>query len=119
MRRIIQLVAAAVVLALPAQAQEKIRQQRVQFAKGSSAATLKGTIKGYSSIDYVVGARAGQTMSVTMKASTMASAANLASLRSGRGRASTAKVTAKITLSVFSTSLIRLAEVTCPICSCV
>jgi len=44
-----------------------IRQERVTFAPGASSATLQGSITGDESVDYVLGAKAGQTMTVTMK----------------------------------------------------
>jgi hypothetical protein len=40
----------------------------VQFAKGASSATLKGSIEGYDYMDYRLRAGAGQTMTVSMKA---------------------------------------------------
>lgn len=43
-----------------------IRTQRVAFAKGTSAATVKGHLQGYAIVDYVVRAFAGQTLSVTL-----------------------------------------------------
>ncbi|MDH5286459.1 MAG: hypothetical protein OEX23_07465 [Betaproteobacteria bacterium] len=46
-----------------------IETRPVRFAKGASSATIKGSIKGDKTIDYKLGARAGQTMSVTLKAS--------------------------------------------------
>ena len=54
---------AAFGVAAPVAAQQKVP---VQFAKGASSATLKGTIKGEEYRDYVVNARAGQTMTVTL-----------------------------------------------------
>lgn len=45
------------------------RHERVSFRAGASSATLKGTIKGYEIIDYLLGAKAGQTMNVTLKTS--------------------------------------------------
>lgn len=54
------------VLACPAAA--SIESRPVQFAKGASSATLKGSIKGDQTIDYKLRARAGQTMSVSMQA---------------------------------------------------
>ena len=45
------------------------RQERVTFAKGASSATIKGQIKGDADVDYVVRAAAGQTLSVSLKAS--------------------------------------------------
>jgi hypothetical protein len=65
-------VIAAVCLGLasaPAWAADGIRETAVQFAKGKSAATLKGEVKGDESVDYRLGAAAGQTMTVTLKPS--------------------------------------------------
>jgi hypothetical protein len=44
-------------------AQTKVR---VRFAKGASSATVKGTVKGYKYIDFLVRARSGQTMTVKL-----------------------------------------------------
>jgi hypothetical protein len=46
-----------------------IRKERVQFAAGASSAAIKGHLKGDATVDYVIGARAGQTLAVTMKRS--------------------------------------------------
>ena len=65
-------VIAAVCLGLastPAWAADGIRETAVQFAKGKSAVTLKDRIKGDESVDYRLGAAAGQTMTVTLKPS--------------------------------------------------
>jgi hypothetical protein len=43
-----------------------ITSQPVQFAKGTSSATIKGSLKGDQTIDYTLRAKAGQTMSVTL-----------------------------------------------------
>ena len=43
---------------------EDVRTERVQFEKGTSSAHLEGTVVGYESADYVLGAAAGQKMSV-------------------------------------------------------
>jgi hypothetical protein len=45
------------------------RSQTVQFAKGATSAQLRGSIKGDAGVDYRIDARAGQTLSVAMKAS--------------------------------------------------
>jgi hypothetical protein len=64
------LMACALFAASPwALAESAIESRPVQFAKGASSATLKGTLKGYQIIDYKLGARAGQTMNVTLKTS--------------------------------------------------
>jgi len=57
------LAAAALLIALPAGAQQKTN---VAFAKGASSATLKGSIKGDQDHSYFVDARAGQTMRVKL-----------------------------------------------------
>jgi len=46
-------------IAVPAVAQDHGRTERVQFARGTSSATLQGNVHGYDSVDYVVGARRG------------------------------------------------------------
>lgn len=61
-------VAMALVVALAplAFAQDDIRSERVQFAHGASSAVVEGSITGYAAVDYLLGARAGQTMNVSM-----------------------------------------------------
>jgi hypothetical protein len=54
-------------LGLTVQAAEDIKKVPVHFKKGASQATIKGQIKGRQTIDYVLGARAGQTMTVNLK----------------------------------------------------
>jgi hypothetical protein len=50
-------------------AADGIEKKTVQFAKGASSATVKGTLKGDQTIDYALRAKAGQTMTVTFKGS--------------------------------------------------
>ena len=57
--------AAALSFATIAEAQTA-KPERVQFAKGKSSKTIKGTIKGEQSRLFVVGLRAGQTLTVTL-----------------------------------------------------
>ncbi|MEE4605415.1 MAG: hypothetical protein V2J65_29320 [Desulfobacteraceae bacterium] len=45
------------------------RQERVIFAKGASSATIKSQLKGDETVDYVLRAGAGQTLTVTLKTS--------------------------------------------------
>ncbi len=54
-----------------------IRHERVSFHAGASSATLKGSIKGDEAIDYVLGAKAGQTMSVSLTTNNNASYFNV------------------------------------------
>ena len=60
------LATAALALAQPAMAQQ---QTVVSFAKGTSAQTLKDSIKGDQDHSYIVDARAGQTLTVDFKPS--------------------------------------------------
>lgn len=46
-----------------------IESRSLQFAKGISSATVEGSLRGDQTIDYRLRARAGQTMSVTLKTS--------------------------------------------------
>jgi hypothetical protein len=56
---------ASLVLAVPVAAQQTVP---VSFAKGKSSAVVSGSIKGDQDRTYTVDARAGQTMTVTLKA---------------------------------------------------
>ena len=58
------LAASAFVVPIPALAERGIKTQQVQFAKGSSGATVKGSITGDGAADYKLRARAGQTLKV-------------------------------------------------------
>jgi hypothetical protein len=48
------------------QALPGIITQRIEFEKGSRSATIKGALQGYQIRDYVLGVKAGQTMTVMM-----------------------------------------------------
>ena len=63
-------------LALPAAGQD-IETKRVKFDRGANGTTIKGSIKGYAGVDYVLGATAGQTMTVTMSTSNNANYFNV------------------------------------------
>jgi hypothetical protein len=45
-------------------AEESIKVQQIHFAKGKSSATVKGSIAGYNTVDYKLGAKAGQKRSL-------------------------------------------------------
>jgi hypothetical protein len=51
----------------PAFAQTEIRQETVQFQKGKTGATVKGTITGRQIADYRVRGSAGQVLDVTLR----------------------------------------------------
>jgi hypothetical protein len=57
---------AMLLAAMPAGAAE--RTETVKFAAGKTSAVMSGTIKGDDSVRYVLGARAGQKLSVQMTA---------------------------------------------------
>jgi len=63
------LLAVALFAVSPALAAEDIRKETVHFDKGATSATIKGHITGYETIDYVIGAKAGQTLAVAFKTS--------------------------------------------------
>jgi hypothetical protein len=65
----------------PALAAEDIRKEAVHFDQGATSATIKGRIKGYE-IDYVVRAKAGQTLAVTFKNSNRTACFNVLPPRS-------------------------------------
>ncbi|MGI9535597.1 MAG: hypothetical protein ACR2PB_00900 [Desulfocapsaceae bacterium] len=47
-------------------ASEDIKVERVKFERGKNGATIKSSIAGYAVVDYVLGARQGQYMNVSM-----------------------------------------------------
>jgi hypothetical protein len=51
---------------LTAQAADGIREERVQFKPGTSQTTLKGHLRGDGDVDYLLGAKAGQRMTVEL-----------------------------------------------------
>lgn len=56
-------------LAAPSWAEDAIRKELIRFTKGATQATLKARIKGDEDVDYTLRAKAGQTMTVTLKTS--------------------------------------------------
>ena len=59
--------AAAVLQALPAGAEDKPpRRERIQFGPGASGAIVRGQVHGYDVVDYLLGAGAGQRMTVIL-----------------------------------------------------
>ena len=72
--------AAAVIIAIAAPTvglADDMRTENVQFASGESQATIEGSIKGYEFVDYVLGAEAGQNMTVNMETDNLASYFNI------------------------------------------
>jgi hypothetical protein len=54
-----------------------IQQQAIQFKPGASSATLKGTLKGYQTIDYQLSARASQSLTVRFTPSNLSAYFNV------------------------------------------
>lgn len=57
---------ALLVAGTPIVAQDRIRTVPIQFAKGASSKAIKGSVRGYDTVNYTIAARAGQTMTVRM-----------------------------------------------------
>lgn len=57
----------AVAAATPVQAQDGTRTERVQFPRGSTGTTISDSITGYEAAEFLVGAQAGQEMTVVLK----------------------------------------------------
>lgn len=79
MKPIFSLVAALAIALAPAlaSAQDSIRKVRVNFPRGEDSTTIQGTLKGRQIIDYVLGAAAGQRMTVTLTTDNAANSFNL------------------------------------------
>ena len=54
-----------------------IHTERVHFAKGANSATVGGRIQGEMTIDYVLGAKHGQSMNVSMSTDNGANTFNI------------------------------------------
>jgi len=58
-------------------AKDEIRTERVQFKKGATSAVIKGRLEGYSDVDYLVRAGAGQTITVSLQRSNLSNYFNV------------------------------------------
>jgi hypothetical protein len=85
------------------------KAQDIRFAPGTSAAELKGTVKGYASADYRLVAGTGQTLSVEMKRTNGAQYFNIVSPGSNEAMfiGETTGVQAKVVLPTDGAYLIR------------
>jgi hypothetical protein len=63
MKSYIALFVLVIAFTVSASAQTKVN---VHFARGANSTKLSGSVSGYKYVDYVVGARGGQTMSVKL-----------------------------------------------------
>lgn len=64
-------------LSAPAVAQSAIRTERLSFAPGQTSANVTRVIRGRQTIDFVVNARAGQRLAVSMRSTNRAAYFNL------------------------------------------
>jgi len=62
---------------IPATAAPEQRSERITFSKGKNSAVLKNRIKGYESVVYLLGAKAGQQMQVQLETSNASNYFNL------------------------------------------
>jgi hypothetical protein len=58
-----------IVIAVAAFGQSAERTETVHFLRGTSSTTIKGTIKGYAGVNYLLGAKADQAVSISFKPS--------------------------------------------------
>lgn len=73
------LVAALTIMAgaTPALAQRPIHSEIVHFKKGATTARIEGRIKGYQVMDYVLAAKSGQYMNISMATKNLAAYFNI------------------------------------------
>jgi hypothetical protein len=64
----LSLLVAGISVLLPAAAvsQDEIREETIRFARGATGATVQDSIRGYETVDYLLGASAGQYLNVSM-----------------------------------------------------
>lgn len=58
-------------------AHSDVRTERLQFETDSDSAVIEGSITGYETVDYVLGAREGQSIKVSMETKNLAAYFNL------------------------------------------
>jgi len=63
--------------ASPTFAEREIRTEQVHFKPSTSSATVKGKIRGYEIVDYVLEAGKGQSMNVSMATDNLSSYFNI------------------------------------------
>jgi hypothetical protein len=68
-KQLLAIAATAALLFVPAMAKNKVTTHQVHFAKGTTGSTIKGHVKGYDTVNYKLGAKAGQSMGVGLKSS--------------------------------------------------
>ena len=56
---------------------DNLKTEHVHFKQGMTGTTIKGKIKGYATIHYIVGAQSGQTMTVELQSKSSNASFNL------------------------------------------
>ena len=54
-------------LSMPAMAKDKVTTHQVHFDKGTNGTTVQDSVKGYDTLNYKLGAKAGQSMRVSLE----------------------------------------------------
>jgi hypothetical protein len=85
MRFAVLILLASFCIAATAVEASDIRIERVRFKGGQTSTSIKGKIVGYESVSYVLGAEAGQTMTITLKPSNTATYFNVYGPGAGPG----------------------------------
>lgn len=62
MKQLASMILVALVVTAPPVLAGDTRTERIQFARGASSAVVEGSITGRETVDYVFGARKGQSM---------------------------------------------------------
>jgi len=65
-KQLMIIAATVTLLFVPTLAKDKVTTHQVHFDKGTSTTTVKGHVKGYDTVYYKLGAKAGQSMRVTL-----------------------------------------------------
>jgi len=77
MLKLATIVLAAFTISTHVYAQDSERNEQVQFAHGASSKVVKGKIKGYATVNYLVRANADQELKVSLKTSNPSSYFNV------------------------------------------
>ena len=60
------LIATSLLVSAPLVMADKVTTERVKFASGTSGTSIQGEVKGYDTMQYLVGAKGGQAMTVSL-----------------------------------------------------
>ncbi|RLA25400.1 MAG: DNA breaking-rejoining protein [Gammaproteobacteria bacterium] len=73
------------ILSIPAVAKDEVRNEQVHFERGTNGTTVAGSVKGYASINYTLGANSEQSMRVSLEASNASAYFNIYAPGKGPG----------------------------------